>query len=126
MPQGEAADQGAPGESNVNKQPIVGAPSINEPPVTADPDARVAALAGTDRASQAHARLAYHNRTGVITLTISGLPSPSVGKAYQLWCVIKGRPIPGAVLSTGPGSRATIRGPMPEVARSATAFVVTL
>lgn len=124
--QEETPEQRAARESNVNEQPNSAAPSITEPPVTAEPDARVVALAGTDQAPQAHARLVYNNRTGVITLSISGLPTPTIGKAYQLWYMVKGRPIPGAVFNTGPGGRAMMRGPMPAEARSATAFAVTL
>ena len=125
-PQGETTDQRASGESNGNEQPIVAAPSITEPPMIAERDARVVALAGTDQAPQAHARLVYNSRTGVITLSVSGLPTPAAGKVYQLWYMVKGRPIPGAVFNTGPGGRATMRGPMPAEARTATAFAVTL
>lgn len=125
-PEGETPEQRAARESNVNEQPIIAAPSITEPPLTAEPDARVVALAGTDQAPQAHARLVYNSRTGVITLSVSGLPTQAAGKAYQLWYMVKGRPIPGAVFSTGPGGRAMMRGPMPAEARSATAFAVTL
>jgi hypothetical protein len=125
-PQDETPEQRASRESDANEQPIIAEPSITEPPVTVEPDARVVALAGTDQAPQAHARLAYNSRTGVVTLSVSGLPTPTTGKAYQLWYMAKGRPIPGAVFSTGQGGHAMMRGPMPVEARSATAFAVTL
>ena len=121
VPQGESPDQRASTEPDAN-EPIVSEPSITEPPVTAEPDARVVALAGTDQAPQAHARLVYNSRTGIVTVSVSNLPTPPVGKAYQLWYMIKGRPLPGAVFTTGPGGRAMI----PAEARNATAFAVTL
>ncbi len=125
VPQGEPPDERASTEPDANEPPV-SEPSITEPPVVAEPDARVVALAGTDRAPQAHARLLYNSRTGIITLSVSSLPTPPSGKAYQLWYMVKGRPIPGAVFTTGPGGRAMIRGPIPVEARNATAFAVTL
>jgi anti-sigma-K factor RskA len=125
VPQGQPPDQRASTEPDAN-EPAVSEPSITEPPVVAEPDSRVVALAGTDRAPQAHARLLYNNRTGIITLSVSSLPTPPSGKAYQLWYMVKGRPIPGAVFTTGPGGRAMMRGPIPVEARNATAFAVTL
>lgn len=125
VPQGESPDQRAATEPGAN-EPVASEPSITEPPLTAEPGARVVALAGTDQAPQAHARLIYNSRTGVMTVSVSSLPTPPAGKAYQLWYMIKGRPLPGAVFTIGPGGRATIRGPIPAEARNATAFAVTL
>lgn len=124
-PQDESPDQRASTEPDANES-VVSEPSITEPPVVTEPDARVVALAGTDQAPQAHARLIYNSRTGVITVSVSSLPTPPAGKAYQLWYMIKGRPLPGAVFTTGPGGRAMIRGPIPAEARNATAFAITL
>ncbi len=117
---GETPDQRTSNEPSVNQPPVT------EPSPTPEADARVVELAGTDKAPQAHARLIYNSRTGGITLTVSGLPSPTVGKTYQLWYVVNGRPIPGAVFSTGPEGRAMLRGQIPVEARDASAFVITL
>ncbi len=124
-PQVETPDQRALNEPTVN-EPSINEPSIAEPPVAVEPDTRVVALAGTDQAPQAHARLTYNSGTGVITLSVSGLPTAPAGKAYQLWYMVKGRPIPGGVFVTGPGGRAMLRGQIPAEARNATAFAVTL
>lgn len=124
-PQGETARQQEP------RVPVVEEPTGTETPVTPpsatpDPDARIAELAGTDNAPQARARLSYNSRSGVVTLSVSELPPAPVGKAYQLWYLVKGRPIPGGVFVTGSGGRATMSGQLPSDARGASAFVVTL
>lgn len=113
-------------EQQASKGPVVDEPPVAEPPSTPDPDARVVALAGTGRAPQARASLSYNSRTGVFTLSVSSLQTPPAGKAYQLWYLVKGRPVAGGVFITGPGGQAMMRGPLPPQARGATAFTVTL
>ncbi|MGI8655352.1 MAG: anti-sigma factor domain-containing protein [Pyrinomonadaceae bacterium] len=106
-------------------------PQIAEPPVTSEPDASAAAtrivqLAGTEKAPQAHARMVFDKSTGNMTVTVSDLPPPAAGRAYQLWFIVKGHPIPGSVFVTGQEGRAMLRGQIPAGARDATAFAVTL
>ncbi len=112
-------------------QRAAAAPSVNQPPVTEpsltpEAEARVVELTGTDKAPQARARLIYNSRTGGINLTVSDLPSPPVGKIYQLWYVSDGRPIPGSMFSTGKEGRAMLRGQIPVAARNASIFIITL
>ncbi len=106
--------------------PPANVPPIIETPVAPESDARVVELAGTDNAPQARAHLAYNNRTGVMTLNVSGMPAPPAGKAYQLWFQVKGHFIPGGVFITGPEGRAMMRGQIPDAAGNASTFVVTL
>lgn len=113
-------------EQQASKVPVIDEPPVAEPPSIPDPDARVVALAGTGQAPQARASLSYNSRTGVFTLSVSSLPTPPAGKAYQLWYLVKGRPVDGGVFITGPGGQAMMRGPLPPQARGATAFTVTL
>jgi cell division protein FtsB len=108
-------------------EPPATVPPIPQPsPATPAPDTHVVELAGTNKAPQAHARLVYDSRNGVITLTVSDLPPAPVGKAYQLWFMIGGHAIPGGVFVTGPEGQATMHGQVSAEARNAKAFVITL
>ncbi len=61
-----------------------------------------------------------------MTVTVSDLPPPAAGKAYQLWFMVKGQPIPGSVFVTGQQGQAMIHGQIPVRARGASAFAITL
>ncbi len=114
-----AANQPQVAESPVTKLPVTEAAAS----VTA---ARIVQLSGTGKAPQAHARMVLDERAGSITVTVSDLPPPAVGRAYQLWFIVKGHPIPGSVFVTGQEGRAMLRGQIPVGARDAKAFAVTL
>jgi anti-sigma-K factor RskA/cell division protein FtsB len=99
------------------------------PPQTTEttPDGvRVVALAGTNKAPGAHASLLYDSRRSVITLSVYDLPPAPAGKAYQLWFLVNGKPIPGGIFITSPTGYAMMRGQIPADARNASAFAVTL
>jgi len=122
------------------EQPKVITPSANQPqviesPITESPvtestpsvtDTQVVQLSGTAKAPQAHASLVLDESAGKITVTVSNLPPPAAGKAYQLWFMVKGQPIPGTVFVTGREGRAMIHGQIPVRARGASAFAITL
>ncbi len=122
------------------EQPKVITPSINQPQVIESPitelpvtestpsvtDTQVVQLSGTAKAPQAHASLVLDESAGKITVTVSNLPPPAAGKAYQLWFMVKGQPIPGTVFVTGQDGRAMIHGQIPVRARGASAFAITL
>lgn len=92
----------------------------------AAPDARLTELAGTNNATNAHARLTYDERTGKALLVATGLPAPPPGKAYQLWFIADGRPLPGSVFGTDATGRAELREQIPTAGRRAQSFAVTL
>jgi hypothetical protein len=92
----------------------------------AAPDSHTAELAGTDAATQAHARLIYDAKTGRAILVAAGLPPPPSGKAYQLWFIADGKPLPGDVFTTDATGRAELREQIPPDGRRAQAFAVTL
>ena len=90
------------------------------------PDAHMAELAGTDAATQAHARLTYDANTGRAILVAAGLPAPPPGKVYQLWFIADGKPLPGDVFTTDAMGHAELREQIPAAGRHAQIFAVTL
>lgn len=94
--------------------------------ILAAPGTRMTTLAGTESAPAAHAMLAYDRRTGRALLLASDLPPAPAGKAYQLWFIAGGRPLPGKVFTTDAGGRATLRDQIPPEGSNATIFAVTL
>lgn len=119
-----AANQPQVAESPVTELPVT------EPPVTQSTASvtatRVVQLSGTKKAPQAHARMVFDKSAGELTVYVSDLPPPAAGRAYQLWFMVKGHPIPGSVFVTGQEGRAMIHGQIPVGARDATAFAITL
>lgn len=90
------------------------------------PDARTLQLSGTSVAPQAHANLAYDKQTGRAILYAVNLPPAPTGKAYQIWYIADGKPLPGKVFKADTQGRATLRDNIPAEGRNATLFAVTL
>ena len=120
-----------------NRAQVIESPSAESPVTESIPsmpntqipfvtNARVVQLSGTAKAPQARGTLIFDKSAGKITVTVSDLPPPTAGKAYQLWFIVKGHPIPGSVFVTGQEGRAMIHGQIPVRARNASAFAITL
>jgi hypothetical protein len=92
----------------------------------ASPDARTADLSGTRAAESAHARLIYDARTGEAMLTATNLPPAPAGRAYQLWFIADGKPLPGSVFNADAQGRAEAHDQIPTAGRRAQIFAVTL
>lgn len=90
------------------------------------PDARIATLAGTKTAPQASARIALDRSTGRALLVAHNLPPAPEGKAYQLWFILDGKPLPGALFKTDADGRALLKDVVPANATDPSAFAVTL
>ncbi|HLL77288.1 MAG TPA: anti-sigma factor, partial [Pyrinomonadaceae bacterium] len=90
------------------------------------PDSHVAELTGTPAASEARARLVFSEATGEAVLVAAKLPPPPAGKAYQLWYIAGGKPLPGSVFTTDQAGRAQMRERIPPEGRRAELFAVTL
>jgi anti-sigma-K factor RskA len=91
------------------------------------PEARIMTLAGTEMATRARARFVYDRKTGKAMLMADDLPPAPAGKAYQLWFIADGKPpMPGHVFNTNAEGHAEMRDQLPEEARGATVFAVTL
>jgi len=89
------------------------------------PGARLAQLSGTKVAPSASAILAY-DQTGRAILLAKGLPPAPAGKAYQLWFIAGGQPLPGRVFSPGNSGEGTLDDQIPAAAVKASVFAITL
>ena len=107
-----------------------GRPPVGIPPQqTGDPlanDESFVALAGTSQAPGARAMILYDKGTGRAMLSAQNLPAPPAGKAYQLWFIVKGKPVSGGVFMPNAAGRAKMRAQIPEVARESPVIAVTL
>lgn len=91
------------------------------------PESRIMSLAGTEMATRARAKFVYDRKTGRAMLMADDLPPAPAGKAYQLWFIAEGKPpMPGQVFNTNADGHGEMRDLLPEEARSATVFAVTL
>jgi anti-sigma-K factor RskA len=89
------------------------------------PDARMAKLSGTNVAPGAHAMLAY-DKNGHAMLMAKGLPAAPEGMAYQLWFIKDNKKMPGKVFTTDAAGNGMLDDQIPEVARNAAVFAITL
>jgi hypothetical protein len=92
----------------------------------AAPEGRVMSLAGTKDAPRAHACFAYDHASGHAVLVASGLPPAPAGKAYQMWYIAGGKPMPGPTFETDTTGRSEMRAVIPAEGRDAKQFAVTL
>lgn len=90
------------------------------------PEARLANLAGTKTAPQARARVAYDRASGRALLLAYDLPPAPAGKAYQLWFIAGGKPLPGGLFKADARGRARLDDRLPANAPTLSAFAVTL
>ncbi|MGH9927653.1 MAG: anti-sigma factor [Pyrinomonadaceae bacterium] len=91
----------------------------------ASPDAYMAKLTGTNIAPNAHAMLAY-DKSGHAMLMAKGLPSAPEGMAYQLWFIKDNKKMPGKVFTTDAAGNGMLEDQVPDVARQAAVFAITL
>jgi hypothetical protein len=90
------------------------------------PEMHTSQLAGTKMAESARARLVYDERTGEAMFTAAKLPPAPAGKAYQLWFIADGKPLPGSAFNTDAEGRAEMRDRIPPEGLRAQVFAVTL
>lgn len=93
--------------------------------IVASPGARMSGLAGTKMMPNARAMLAY-DKNGRAILMAKGLPPAPEGKAYQLWFITGGRPMPGKVFSTDASGVGTLTDQIPAEALNAAVFAITM
>ncbi|MBX7218943.1 MAG: anti-sigma factor [Blastocatellia bacterium] len=92
----------------------------------ASPEARNAALGGTPVSPAARAKLTFDPQTGQAVFTVQNLPPLPSGKAYQLWFIADGKPIPGLVFTIDKQGRLEFQENIPTQGRKASIFAVTL
>ena len=93
--------------------------------ILSSPGARVAELAGTSVAPSARGMVAYDQSGRAVVMTKS-LPTPPAGKAYQLWFIAGGPPIPGKVFKTDSTGEAMMNDQIPREAVNSSVFAITL
>ncbi len=89
------------------------------------PGARISELAGTKGMPAAHAVIAF-DKAGRVILIARGLPPPPAGKAYQLWFIAGGKPLPGKVFVTDAAGVGTLTDHVPTEAMNSAIFAITL
>jgi len=81
-----------------------------------DPESIIIAVSGTPDAPAASARLIASPQRGKAVLLASGLKAPGAGRAYQIWFLRNGQPVPNALFAVdrrGRGlSLATLGAPL--------------
>ena len=90
------------------------------------PDTAMIVLAGTEQAPKARLKLAYDRRTGRAILFGYDLPPPAEGKAYQLWFIAGGKPLPGRVFAPDTTGYGRWKDEVPAEGRDASVFAVTI
>ena len=93
--------------------------------IVATPGAHMAELVGTNVLPNAHATVAY-DPSGRAVLLAKGLPAPPAGKAYQLWFIAGGKPLPGRVFITDASGAGTSNDHLPAQALNPAGFAITL
>jgi anti-sigma-K factor RskA len=89
------------------------------------PGTRMTELAGTKIMPTAHGMLAF-DKDGRAILMTKGLPPAPSGKAYQLWFIAGGKPMPGKLFTTDASGAGTLKDQIPPEARKAAVFAITL
>jgi anti-sigma-K factor RskA len=83
-------------------------------------------LAATDEIPGAQGKLSIDRGSGRAWLLAADLTAPPEGKAYQLWFLTGGPPLPGAVFEPDERGEAMVEASVPAEARDAAAFAVTI
>jgi anti-sigma-K factor RskA/putative zinc finger protein len=86
---------------------------------------RVVQLTGTTQASAAHAYLVYDAKSGRAVLRARGLPQTAPGKAYQLWFIAGGAPVPGRVFKVAATGEGTSSDQIPTQVLPTAVFAIT-
>jgi anti-sigma-K factor RskA len=94
--------------------------------LVAQPEARTTPLAGQGPAVGAKGRVVWNPTTREAVLVVSGLDPAPPGKAYEIWVIADGAPVPAGVFQVEPDGRAAFRLPAVEQTARAKTFIVTL
>lgn len=91
-----------------------------------NPNANVISLNGTPEMPTANAKFIYDRNTGKGMLLAEKLPVAPAGKAYQLWFIVDGKPIPSQVFKPGENGRGEMNAQVPPEGRAKAVFAVTM
>lgn len=94
--------------------------------LVSDLTSRIAHLEGQAGAPEARARIVWNPSTQDATMMISWLAAAPAGKAYQVWVIAEGAPVPAGSFRVGDDGRAIVHLPRLAETGRARAFAVTL
>jgi anti-sigma-K factor RskA len=94
--------------------------------LVAHPESRLASLAGLKDAPQARARVLFNTGSCEAVLLVAGLPKAPEGKAYEVWVIGSGAPVPAGVFQVAPDGSAVFRLPVVQETSRVRTFAVTL
>jgi len=89
------------------------------------PAARVVQLSGNGETGAAYAYLVYDAKSGRAILRTHGLPQTAAGRAYQLWFIAGGPPVPGRVFKVAATGEGTLSDQIPTQTLPPVVFAVT-
>ena len=58
-----------------------------------DPDFKVIRMAGLEKSPQSSVAALWNQQTNEVMLDVQNLPVPPIGKQYQLWSIVDGKPV---------------------------------
>jgi len=94
--------------------------------LVAQPDSRLARLAGLPAAPKASARIVWNPGSRRAILFVRGLDAAPAGKAYEVWVIAQAAPVPAGVFQVGADGSAVFTLPVVEETARAKTFAVTL
>ena len=92
----------------------------------ARPGSRVASLAGLAPAPEAHGRVVWDPASHEAVLLAGGLTPAAEGRAYEVWVIAQGAPVPAGLFQVDAEGRATVRLSAVEEVERVKTFAVTL
>ena len=90
------------------------------------PESRVVSLAGLAPALAAHGHVVWHAERREAVLLASGLAPAPAGKAYELWIIAKGAPVPAGVFQADAQGRVVFHLPAGLELAGVRTFAVTV
>jgi len=111
-------------ELEVQRQQLAQSRAMQE--VVMSPDARTTALAGMPAAQNASGSLIYDRKSGRAVLMTHSLPPTPSDKAYELWFIANGRPMPGGTFTVDSSGRVMKMDQVPPEALEGAVFAITL
>lgn len=90
-------------QNELNKQKEMAAGMSKDMDVVTDKNAMPVVLKGTPHAPDALAKIFWMQNTGEVYVNPTNLPEPAVGKQYQLWAIVDGKPVDAGMISTQKG-----------------------
>lgn len=92
----------------------------------AAPETRTTALAGLPAAPAARGRVVWNTAQRRAVLLASGLQPASAGRAYEVWVIAGGAPVPAGLFQVDARGQAVVEMPWVDEAARAATFAVTL